>query len=165
MRISDYTQDPIAIYSFREGAERLNYPRVHYANGVVKHDATGKTFKPIVRMFKNWAANHWPKEPVAPSFYVECLVSNVPDDSFQNDLARAFFAVGYWIEQNVPPSPAPVLWSVARDKDILVEKEWKRADYSRFHAQLSNSITSVACAVKADSVASATRNWRAAFNE
>jgi hypothetical protein len=165
VRIGDYGKDPIAIYSFREGAERLNNPRVHYANGVRKHEATGKTFKPLVRMFKNWAANHWPDESVAPSFYVECLVYNVLDGQFQNDLARAFFSVGYWIEQNILPSPAPVVWSVAQDKDILVEKEWKRADYSRFHTQLVNSTSKVAAALSADTVAAATRNWRAAFNE
>jgi hypothetical protein len=165
VRIGDYTNDPIAIFSFRAGAERLNYPRIHYENGVAKHESTGKTFKPIVRMFKKWATNYWPNEPIAPSFYIESLVSNVPDNRFESDLALGFFLVGYWIEQNVLPSLAPVVWSVAQDKDILVEDEWKRTDYSRFHAQLVRSTGSLSAALNANTVAFAVRNWRAAFNE
>jgi hypothetical protein len=166
VRIKRYDQDPIAIYSFREGKERKNFPRDHYDNGVEKHRQTNQTFKPVVRMFKRWVEKHWPyDETVAPSFYVECLVYNVPDDNFDSDLARAFFSVGYWIESSVPASPAPYVSSVAGDKDILVEEEWKRADYARFHAQLARSTTLVLWALQARTQAEAVRHWRAAFNE
>jgi len=166
VRIKHYDQDPIAIYSFREAKERKNFPRVHYDNGVEKHQQTGETFKPLVRMFKRWAAHHWPSdESVAPSFYVECLVSNVPNDNFVTDLAHAFFQVGYWIERNILPNPAPVVYSVARDKDILLDTEWKLANYARFHAQLVRSTGHVATALNAQTQAEAIRRWRSAFNE
>jgi hypothetical protein len=165
VRIRTYDQDPIAIYSFREQSERQNWPRVHYNNGVAKHRSTMQTFKPIVRMFKSWSANHWPTQDIAPSFYVECLISNVPDDRFSRDLAYAFFTVGYWIEQNVRPESPPIVWSVARDKDILVEKEWSLSKYSVFARQLAVSTTYVAGALQATTIAEATRLWRLAFNE
>jgi hypothetical protein len=165
VRIKSYDQDPVAVFSFREGTERENWPRVHYANGVQKHRSTSQTFKPIVRMFKSWVTNHWPQQNPAPSFYVECLISNVPDDRFSTDLALGFFSVGYWIEQNVPASPPPVVWSVARDKDILVASEWHPDKYAIFARQLAVSTTYVARALQATSVAEATRLWRLAFNE
>ncbi|MCI0623705.1 MAG: hypothetical protein L0387_18940 [Acidobacteria bacterium] len=165
VRISSYDQDPIAIYSFREAAERQNFPRLHYQRGVQKHQSTSKTFKPVVRIFKNWVANHWPGEDVAPSFYVECLIFNVPDDKFFQDLARAFFHVGYYIEANITPAVPPVVWSVAGDKDILVESEWKISSYAKFHAQLVKSTSYALGALQAASRDEATRCWRAAFNE
>lgn len=165
VRIKSYDQDPVAVFSFREGTERQNWPRVHYANGVQKHRGTSQTFKPVVRMFKSWVANHWPKQSPAPSFYVECLISNVPDERFSTDLALAFFSVGFWIEQNLPASPTPVVWSVARDKDILVASEWHPDNYAVFVRQLAVSTTYIAGALQATSVAEAVRLWRLAFNE
>jgi hypothetical protein len=165
VRISNVSSDPIAIYSLREGKERLNFPRVHYENGVAKNKATAGTYKPIVRMFKRWATNHWPNKPVAPSFYIECLVHSVPNDKFSNDLAAAFFPVGYYIETSVLPMPLPVVYSVAGDKDILTEQEWKREQYAKFHAQLVNSTSLVVAGLQAKTQADAIRYWRAAFNE
>ncbi len=166
VRIRRYDQDPVAIYSFREAKERKNFPRVHYENGVEKHQQTGETFKPVVRMFKRWVENHWPSDAtVAPSFYVESLIYNVPNDRFESDLATAFFRVGYWIEKNVTPTSPPVVSSVAKDKDILVDSEWKLANFARFHTQLVTATSLVATALKASTQADAVRYWRAAFNQ
>ncbi|MCC6350529.1 MAG: nucleotidyltransferase [Candidatus Eisenbacteria bacterium] len=165
VRILRYDQDPIAVYSFREASERKNWPRVHYDNGVAKHRTTNQSFKPIVRMFKAWVANQWPQQSPAPSFYVECLISNVPDDRFGQDLASAFFSVGYWIEQNIRADVPPVVWSVARDKDILVANEWHPDKYAVFLQQVTISTSYAAGALQATTVAEATRLWRRAFNE
>ena len=166
VRIGRYEDDPIAIYSFREARERKNFPRLHYENDVQKHQNTNETFKPIVRMFKKWASNHCPSDDtVAPSFYVECLVYNVPDDLFKFDLATAFFQVGYYIETKIVPDPAPVVWSVAGDKDVLVESEWKRDSYRRFHRQLTLSTGAVAVALQSSNMSEAIRHWRRTFNE
>lgn len=165
--INGYDRDPIAIYSFREQAERKNYPRVHYENGVRKQQRTGNAYKPTVRMFKAWAANHWANDPsIAPSFYVECVVYNATDSNFGlDDLASTFFYVGYRIESNFLPTLPRYVSSVAEDKDILVESEWKLANYSRFHAQLTRSTSLVLDARNARNQAEAVRLWRAAFNE
>lgn len=163
VRITAYDQDPIAIYSFKEAKERQNFPRLHYDNGVKKHQETNSVFKPVVRMFKRWAANHWPEEDVAPSFYVECLIYNVPSERFADDLAVSFFSVGYYIETTF--SHLSVIRSVAEDKDILTANEWDPLKFERFQAQLVRSTELVASAFKAGTQASATQYWRAAFNE
>jgi len=165
VRITRYDEDPIAIYSFREQKEKLSYPRTHYDNSVAKHKRTGQTYKAVVRMFKNWAANHWPSGSVARSFHLESLVYSVPDDRFSSDLGLAFFRIAYYIETLVPPSPAPVVLSVAGDKDILSAAEWNATDYARFHAQVGRSTTLLAAALEAKSQSEASKFWRAAFNE
>jgi len=69
VKISDDGTDPIAIYSFREGKERKNYPRDHYQQNTTKHAQTAEAYKPTVRMFKRWVRNWFPNLDVAPSFY------------------------------------------------------------------------------------------------
>lgn len=165
VRISSAETDPIAIYSFKQRQERQNFPRIHYRNGVTKNQETNSAFKPIVRMLKRWAANHWPNGGIAPSYYLECLVSNVPKERFSGNLADAFFSVALYIEENIKPTMPVVVWSVARDKDILVPDEWNNTQYSQFHAQLSASTFPLASALLATSEADARRNWRRAFNE
>jgi hypothetical protein len=66
----------------------VNFPRQHIANGQEKNSAlrTGGAFKPTVRLFKNFRT--WMIEngrlggAQAPSYYVECLLWNVPDALF-----------------------------------------------------------------------------------
>lgn len=157
--------DPIAVYSFREGKERQNWPRDHYANGVAKNKLTSSHYKPTVRMFKNWASNHWPTTNIAPSFYVECLVSNVPDSEFVGDFAQCLLIVGTWIVRNLPVTASTKIWSVARHKDVLGGGEWSFERYSTFHRQLDHSMGLLAKAYQATSSAEALRLWKLIFNE
>ncbi len=163
VRIDVDGNDPIAIYSFRAGRERKNYPRVHYENNVKKQVRTSGTYKPTARMFKRWARNWFEGTKVAPSFYVECLVHSVPDELFVADGALAFFLVGHHISEKV--SLSSVVMSVAGDKDILVTDEWDTARYEQFRTKLDDAITCVAQALKATTLADAQYFWRKAFNE
>ncbi|MDP9472586.1 MAG: nucleotidyltransferase [Chloroflexota bacterium] len=159
----DYRTDPIAIYSFREGRERKNFPRVHAARNTQKHQVTNETYKPTVRMFKRWVRNWFPDPNIAPSFYVECLIHAVPNERFHSDMAWTFFTVGYWIESNITTSS--VVMSVAGDKDILVPGEWRPERYEVFRAQLARSTTHALRALEATTVTDALNSWKRAFNE
>lgn len=71
------------------GAEVINWPRQNYDNGVQKNSDTGRRFKAIVRIMKR-LRNHMVDEGIAsakviPSFLIECLVWNVPNDGFGHD--------------------------------------------------------------------------------
>jgi hypothetical protein len=71
------------------GEEIINYPKLHYKNGVDKHQSTGQKFKPVVRIFKNMRntamdRNYLYSKNVAPSYFIQCLLYNVPDDIFVN---------------------------------------------------------------------------------
>ena len=63
-----------------------SFPEQHYANGVKKNDNTGKAYKSVVRILKN-ARNHFSdqgsmKIEDMPSFFIESLVWNVPNNYF-----------------------------------------------------------------------------------
>lgn len=63
-----------------------NFPAQQYANGVDKHRRTRDRFKKMVRVLKNLRnemdANKVAEAGPIPSFLIECLVWNVPDDRF-----------------------------------------------------------------------------------
>lgn len=73
-----------------------NYPRAHYDNGVAKNsiDRTQGNFKRTVRMFKNARScatdQGYLVEGIAPSYFVDCLIYNVPDYCFVDDLAETY---------------------------------------------------------------------------
>ena len=163
VQISADGSDPISIFSFREGTERKNFPRIHYQNNVDKNARTGGLYKPTVRMFKQWVRNWFPEANVAPSFYVECLVHSVPDANFHTDLAWAFFSVAHYIEKEIKTST--VVYSVAGDKDILVVDEWDVTRFLQFQTKLSSVTGKVAQALRAANEADARIYWRGAFNE
>jgi hypothetical protein len=160
---ASYATDPISIYSFRARTERKNYPRVHAANNTTKHQQTNMAYKPLVRMFKRWVAQWFPGMDVAPSFYVECLVHNAPNQHFDTDYARAFFNIAYWVGHSL--TRHSVIHSVAGDKDILVAGEWDPDKFIVFQNRLSSANGYVAMALQADSAEAALKYWKAAFND
>lgn len=63
-----------------------NWPEQHYQNGVAKNDQTSRKYKRVVRILK-CLSNEMAEEGVksakdAPSFLIECLVFNAPNNSF-----------------------------------------------------------------------------------
>lgn len=89
-----YHKNPDGTFWFSEGAELhpdeggrvINWPEQGYENGVQKNEATGRRFKPVVRILKR-LRNYMSEKGVViakdfPSFLVECLVWNVPNEGF-----------------------------------------------------------------------------------
>jgi hypothetical protein len=164
VQIADLNSDPIAIFSRREGKERRNFPRLHYANGVEKHARSGQLFKPTVRMFKTWARNHFPSDGlVAPSFYLESLVYNFDDTAFLRDPVERFVHIASAIVGLSYASQR--IMTVAGDKDVLFESEWPKAQFERFQAELRSSVAEVQAGIGALTSSEAVRRWYRAFNE
>lgn len=69
-----------------KGERIANYPKQHSANLTTKHQNTSKWFKPLARVFKNMrcrmVADGLIKAGVAPSYYIEGLLYNVPNEKF-----------------------------------------------------------------------------------
>lgn len=79
---SSYTE---GICFFNAAGERIaNYPKQHSANLTTKHRATSKRLKPMVRVFKNMRSRMVDDglimAGIAPSYYIEGLLYNVPSD-------------------------------------------------------------------------------------
>lgn len=84
------------------GGKVFNYPDQVYANGVAKHEATGKRYKKIIRILKNvrnsMQADCVPGAADVASTLIEGLVWNVPNDRFGSptlyqDLQNALVAI------------------------------------------------------------------------
>jgi hypothetical protein len=79
---SEYVE---GICFFNAAGERIeNYPKQHSANLTTKHQASSKWLKPMARVFKNMlhrmVDDGLIKAGVAPSYYIEGLLYNVPND-------------------------------------------------------------------------------------
>jgi hypothetical protein len=73
-----------------DGGSRIeNWPDQNYSNGVDKNTATGGRFKDVVRILKRLRHKMCEEEIAAaepvPSFLIECLVWNAPNNAFGHD--------------------------------------------------------------------------------
>ena len=93
----------IAFYSRNDGRLIVNYPKQHYTNGVRKNaqSSTKGWYKPTVRVFKNlrtYLVDHGNiMEDLAPSYFLECLIYNVPNGQFDGDYQETFCNVVNWL--------------------------------------------------------------------
>ena len=82
-----------------------NFPKQHHENLVTKHQATGSYLKPMVRIVKNMRNrmrdDHLIADGIAPSYFIEGLLSNVPDNLFGKSYQQTFLeAYAYLAEAN-----------------------------------------------------------------
>lgn len=101
------SQEGMTFYVPSEGRWLVNYPKLHYKNGTEKNKKTNGWYKPTIRVFKN-ARNYLAKERgipdpknLAPSYFVECLLYNVPDDKFGKSFGNTFLEVVTWLVEQV----------------------------------------------------------------
>lgn len=105
-----YPQCPRSSSDFVEGitfyvpTERrwvVNYPKLHYSNGVYKNQFTGGLYKPVVRMFKNARSYLIDagsiSRDLAPSYFLECFLYNVPNSLFSNNLQQTYLGILEWL--------------------------------------------------------------------
>ncbi|HHQ6566112.1 TPA: nucleotidyltransferase domain-containing protein [Serratia fonticola] len=88
---------------FNGAGERIaNYPKQHSENLIRKHQDSNKWLKPMVRVLKNLrsklVADGRLKAGLAPSYYLEGLLYNVPNEKFGISYADCFVNVMNWIQ-------------------------------------------------------------------
>src|SRR5205085_1260386 len=96
---NDNFHEGVAFYS---GGTRIeNFPKQHSENITAKHQATKGNFKPMVRVFKNMRntmiENKLLADGVAPSYFIEGMLSNVPNDKFTGDYGDMWVACFNWL--------------------------------------------------------------------
>ena len=76
----------IAFYTRNENSQIINFPKYHSDNATTKHQNSANWFKPTVRIFKNMknhlVNNKGFNKATAQSYFIECLLSNVPNNQF-----------------------------------------------------------------------------------
>lgn len=85
-----------------------NYPRQHSANLTMKHQNTSKWFKPMVRVFKNMRSRMITaglmQSGIAPSYYIEGLLYNVPNGKFASSYHDCVINTLNWYRQEASKS-------------------------------------------------------------
>jgi len=136
--LDDYKYVPDGIiFPTSSGSEIVNYPKLHSKNGTTKHQNTSNNFKPLVRIFKNirgkLVTDGLIGEKAAPSYFIEGLLYNVPDDRFSGTYNNMVFNILQWLHQTTDKTKfvcvneqyyllrddSPVCWSVADGQQFI----------------------------------------------
>jgi hypothetical protein len=113
-----------------------NFPKQHSQNLTTKHQATSSRFKPSVRIFKNMRSKLVDTGAIekgsAPSYYIEGLLYNVPDDVFVGNYSDMILGILRWLK-NTPDRTKFVcanrLYYLLRDDNPVC---WAKADGEKF---------------------------------
>ena len=92
----------IGFYLSDERRWVVSFPQQHHSRGMKKERATSNRFKRTIRMFKA-ARNQLVEKEVltkvdAPSYFIECLLYNVPDGVFKQELAPTYSSIIEWLK-------------------------------------------------------------------
>jgi hypothetical protein len=86
------------------GEKIVNYPKQHSANLTRKHQETNEWLKPMIRVLKNLRGklvnDHLIQDGVAPSYYLEGLLYNVPSEKFMTSFEDCFVNAINWIQKD-----------------------------------------------------------------
>jgi hypothetical protein len=98
---TDYSSAVGICFWTTDGQQIINFPKQHSANCTTKHQQTNQWFKPMVRILKNMRnsmiENDYLKEGIAPSYFLEGMLYNVPNDQFGTSYADTFCNAINWI--------------------------------------------------------------------
>lgn len=99
---SEYVE---GICFFNAAGERIaNYPKQHSANLTAKHQASSKWLKPMVRVFKNMRSrlveSGLIEAGIAPSYFIEGLLYNVPNEKFTTSYQDCVVNILNWYRQD-----------------------------------------------------------------
>ena len=99
---STYTE---GICFFNSHGDRIvNYPQQHSTNMTMKHKASSEWLKPMVRVLKNMRSrlveDRMIKAGIAPSYYLEGLLYNVPNAMFAGSYKQSVINVLNWYLRN-----------------------------------------------------------------
>ncbi len=119
------------------GGEIINFPKQHSENCTNKHQGTNQWFKPLVRVCKNMRNRMIEEgiiaEGIAPSYFIEGLLWNVPNQLFGKSYESSFVNAFNWILEadKTQLSCANDLHWLVRDNASVC---WSSAGYDRYLA-------------------------------
>jgi hypothetical protein len=96
----NYYVDGVTFWS-ADRTQIINYPKLHSKNCTAKHQGTNQYFKPTVRIFKNMRNRmidgNYIREGLAPSYFIEGMLYNVPSEHFGSSYGDTFAAAMNWL--------------------------------------------------------------------
>jgi hypothetical protein len=101
--MDDQEYDQGVIFPTTSSGTIINYPKQHSENCTEKHQATNSWFKPTVRILKNMRSKLVDDGKIAkdtaPSYYVEGILWNVPNENFGSSYVDTFCKCVNWLMQ------------------------------------------------------------------
>lgn len=118
-----------------KGQRIENYPKVHSTRCTQKHQNTNSRFKPTVRIFKNMRNRLIEKNKLtdgaAPSYFIENMLWNVPNDKFKQTHADTFVECMGWLsaaDETQFTTASGMHWLVRNDTPT----SWPATNYATF---------------------------------
>jgi hypothetical protein len=122
---------------YANGIRIENFPKQHSANCTTKHQSTNSNFKRMVRIFKNMRnamiRDGFITEGIAPSYFLEGMLFNVPNDKFVGSYVDMWIACFNWMvtaERDKLVCANRLHWLVRDDTPT----SWPTANFSTFTA-------------------------------
>ena len=101
--IRDQQYDEGVCFYTGRGEQIVNYPVQHSANLTGRHQASSGRLKPMIRILKNARSGLVEEgligKDVAPSYYIEGLLYNVPSQKFVNSYGDSLVNVLWWFQE------------------------------------------------------------------
>lgn len=115
-----------------DGDRIVNFPKQHMQNCITKNRSTSSRFKPNIRILKNMRnamiADGFLRDGVAPSYFLEGMLWNVPDENFTSDFQQTFENYLAWLERCNPTQLAcanDLHWLIRDGAKVC----WNTADF------------------------------------
>ena len=133
----DTQYDEGIIFWASDGAEIINFPKQHSENCTTKHQSTNSRFKRMVRVYKNMR-NHmiddgYIADGVAPSYFLEGMLWNVPADKFVQSYEDSFVNTFNWVlnaDKTKLACANDLYWLVRENSNVC----WSTADFDTYLA-------------------------------
>lgn len=97
----DPNYDEGIVFWTGDGIEIVNFPKQHSENCTTKHQNTNQRFKRMVRVYKNMRNrmidDKYIADGVAPSYFIEGMLWNVPADKFVQSYEDSFVNTFNWV--------------------------------------------------------------------
>lgn len=123
------------IFWTSDGIEIVNFPKQHSDNCTTKHQNTSQRFKRMVRVYKNMRNRMidegYISDGVAPSYFLEGMLWNVPVDAFVQTYEDSFVNTFNWLlnTDKTKLSCANDLYWLVRDKSNAC---WPAANFDAY---------------------------------
>lgn len=120
-----------------DGKKIVNYPRQHLDNCTARNGATASRFKPTIRVLKNMRnamiEQGYINDGLAPSYFLEGMLSNVPAQHFVASRQQTFENYMHWLQASPTGdlTCANGIHYLLRDGHSVC---WNVADFNTFRA-------------------------------
>jgi hypothetical protein len=98
---TDTNYQPGICFYMSDGTMIENFPKQHSENCTTKHQGTHSWFKPVVRVYKSMRNRMIEdgvlKDGVAPSYFLEGMLSNVPAEKFGASYSASWVNTFNWV--------------------------------------------------------------------